>query len=206
MPSKPVTGSFGFGAPRNTPAEIADKLNKEINAGLADPKIKARLADLGGDVLALSPTGFGGCDAAQMSVSWFCLVISASESRCPQALGRNLIEAQAALGVAGVAACKGLPAADRDVDKPRLDFQRTGMLDTFCGSGTTILAAERVGRDGSASARSARRPSSRRPRRQIAPRAAAGRLMRSQGSGHGRKPANQEQNATGRPRQPTMLP
>jgi hypothetical protein len=147
-----------------------------------------------------------GCDAAQMSVSWFCLVISASESRCPRALGRNLIEAQAALGVAGVAACKGLPAADRDVDKPRLDFQRTGMLDTFCGSGTTILAAERVGRDGSASARSARRPSSRRPRRQIAPRAAAGRLMRSQGSGHGRKPANQEQNATGRPRQPTMLP
>ena len=39
---------FGFGAPKNTPAEIIDKLNKEINAGLADPKMKARLADLDG--------------------------------------------------------------------------------------------------------------------------------------------------------------
>ena len=39
----------GVGAPKNTPAEIIDRLNKEINAGLADPKIKARFADLGGD-------------------------------------------------------------------------------------------------------------------------------------------------------------
>ena len=49
----------GIGAPRNTPAEIIDKLNKEINAGLADPKIKARLADLGGTLLAGSPADFG---------------------------------------------------------------------------------------------------------------------------------------------------
>jgi tripartite-type tricarboxylate transporter receptor subunit TctC len=49
---------YGLGAPRNTPVEVIDKLNKEINAGLADPKIKARLADLGGDVLALSPADF----------------------------------------------------------------------------------------------------------------------------------------------------
>ena len=41
--------------PRNTPAEIIDKLNKEINAGLADPKIKARLADLGGTCLRARP-------------------------------------------------------------------------------------------------------------------------------------------------------
>ena len=46
---------FGVGAPKNTPAEIIDKLNKEINAGLADPKIKARLADLGGTVLRARP-------------------------------------------------------------------------------------------------------------------------------------------------------
>ena len=39
---------MGVGAPKNTPAEIIDRLNKEINAALADPKIKARLADLGG--------------------------------------------------------------------------------------------------------------------------------------------------------------
>jgi tripartite-type tricarboxylate transporter receptor subunit TctC len=50
---------FGVGAPRNTPAEIVDKLNKEINAGLADPKTKARLADLGGTVLTISPADFG---------------------------------------------------------------------------------------------------------------------------------------------------
>ena len=50
---------YGVGAPKNTPAEIVDKLNKEINAGLADPKMKARLADLGGTLLAGSPADFG---------------------------------------------------------------------------------------------------------------------------------------------------
>jgi tripartite-type tricarboxylate transporter receptor subunit TctC len=50
---------FGLGAPRNTRAEIIDTLNKEINAGLADPNMKARLADLGGTVLAGSPADFG---------------------------------------------------------------------------------------------------------------------------------------------------
>jgi tripartite-type tricarboxylate transporter receptor subunit TctC len=50
---------YGLGAPKVTPAEIVDKLNKEINAGLADPKLKARLADVGGDVLVLSPADFG---------------------------------------------------------------------------------------------------------------------------------------------------
>ena len=54
-----ASGWYGLGAPKATPAEIVEKLNKEINASLADPKIKARLADLGGDVLALSPADFG---------------------------------------------------------------------------------------------------------------------------------------------------
>ncbi len=49
----------GIGAPKNTPTEIIDTLNKEINAGLTDPKIKARLTDLGDTVLALSPADFG---------------------------------------------------------------------------------------------------------------------------------------------------
>jgi len=49
---------YGVGAPKATPAEIVAKLNTEINAGLADPKLKARLADLGGAVLALSPVDF----------------------------------------------------------------------------------------------------------------------------------------------------
>jgi tripartite-type tricarboxylate transporter receptor subunit TctC len=49
---------FGVGTPRNTPAEIVDKLNTEINACLADPKLKARLADLGGIALRGSPSDF----------------------------------------------------------------------------------------------------------------------------------------------------
>jgi tripartite-type tricarboxylate transporter receptor subunit TctC len=49
----------GIGAPKNTPAEIVDKLNKEINAGLADPKMKARFADLGSTALPGSPADFG---------------------------------------------------------------------------------------------------------------------------------------------------
>ena len=49
----------GVGAPKKTPTEIVEKLNKEINAALADPKLKARLADLGGTVLLGSPADFG---------------------------------------------------------------------------------------------------------------------------------------------------
>ena len=49
----------GIGAPRNTPAEIIDLLNKELNAGLADSKIKARIVELGGTVLGGSPAEFG---------------------------------------------------------------------------------------------------------------------------------------------------
>ena len=59
VPGYEASTWFGVGAPKNTPAEIIDKLNKEINAGLADPKMKARLADLGGTVLAGSPADFG---------------------------------------------------------------------------------------------------------------------------------------------------
>jgi len=58
LPGYEASAWFGVGAPKATPAEIVEKLNKEINAGLADPKMKARLADLGGDVLALSPADF----------------------------------------------------------------------------------------------------------------------------------------------------
>jgi len=54
-----ASGWFGIGAPKNTPAEIVDRLNKEINAALADHKIKARLADLGSTPLVGSATHFG---------------------------------------------------------------------------------------------------------------------------------------------------
>src|SRR5262249_18464874 len=59
VPGYEATAWYGIGAPRATPAEIADKLNKEVNAALDDPKIKARLADLGGTVFAGSPADFG---------------------------------------------------------------------------------------------------------------------------------------------------
>jgi len=69
LPDVPTVGDFlpgyeasawwGVGAPKKTPTEIVEKLNKEINAALADPKLKARLADLGGTVLPGSPADFG---------------------------------------------------------------------------------------------------------------------------------------------------
>src|SRR5262245_3109278 len=59
VPGYEASAWFGVGAPKATPAEIVEKLNKEINAGLADPKMKARLADLGGIVLVGSPAEFG---------------------------------------------------------------------------------------------------------------------------------------------------
>ena len=59
VPGYEAVSLFGIGAPRNTPAEIVDKLNAEINAALADPKIEARVIDLGGTVLAGSPAEFG---------------------------------------------------------------------------------------------------------------------------------------------------
>ena len=59
VPGYESTSWLGIGAPKNTPVEIVDKLNKEINAGLADPNMKARLADLGGTMLAGSPADFG---------------------------------------------------------------------------------------------------------------------------------------------------
>jgi tripartite-type tricarboxylate transporter receptor subunit TctC len=69
LPDSPTVADFlpgfeasfwiGIGAPKNTPAEIVDKLNKEINAGLADPGIRTRLADLAGTALPGSPAEFG---------------------------------------------------------------------------------------------------------------------------------------------------
>jgi len=75
LPDVPTLGDFvpgfetsawaGIGAPKNTRAEIIDTLNREINAALADPTIKARFAELGGEVLALSPSEYGKRIAAE---------------------------------------------------------------------------------------------------------------------------------------------
>jgi tripartite-type tricarboxylate transporter receptor subunit TctC len=58
VPGYESSGYFGLGAPAMTSAEIVGKLNQEINAGLADPKLRAQLADLGGMVLAGSSSDF----------------------------------------------------------------------------------------------------------------------------------------------------
>jgi tripartite-type tricarboxylate transporter receptor subunit TctC len=59
VPGYEVISWFGAGAPMNTPAEIVDKLNQEINAALADPGMKARISDMGAAPFISSPTDFG---------------------------------------------------------------------------------------------------------------------------------------------------
>jgi tripartite-type tricarboxylate transporter receptor subunit TctC len=75
LPDLPAVGDFvpgyeasqwyGLAAPRNTPAAIVERLNSEINAALADPKMKARFADIGGEPLAGAPAAFGSLIAAE---------------------------------------------------------------------------------------------------------------------------------------------
>lgn len=59
VPGYEASAWFGIGAPSGTPVEIIDRLNREINAGLADPKLRSRLVDLGGTVAATTPAEFG---------------------------------------------------------------------------------------------------------------------------------------------------
>jgi tripartite-type tricarboxylate transporter receptor subunit TctC len=58
VPGYEASAWYGLGVPKNTPAEIVDRLNRETNAVLADPKVKARFADLGATVFVSTPTGF----------------------------------------------------------------------------------------------------------------------------------------------------
>jgi tripartite-type tricarboxylate transporter receptor subunit TctC len=58
VPGYEASGFAGIGVPRNTPVEIIDRLNKELNAGLADSKVKARIVELGGTVLGGTPAEF----------------------------------------------------------------------------------------------------------------------------------------------------
>jgi tripartite-type tricarboxylate transporter receptor subunit TctC len=65
LPGYEASAWFGMGAPRGTPAAIVDKLNNEINAALADPTMKAKLAEQGGELLPGSPADFGRLIAAE---------------------------------------------------------------------------------------------------------------------------------------------
>jgi tripartite-type tricarboxylate transporter receptor subunit TctC len=59
LPGYEASGWFGIGAPKSTSSEVVDQLNKQINEGLADPKMKARFADLGGVPMPMTPADFG---------------------------------------------------------------------------------------------------------------------------------------------------
>ena len=78
LPGYEASGWFGIGVPKNTPAEIVvDRLNKEINAGLADAKINARYAELGSTVFMGSPVGFGK-HIAQETEKWAKVIHAAN--------------------------------------------------------------------------------------------------------------------------------
>jgi tripartite-type tricarboxylate transporter receptor subunit TctC len=96
LPDIPTVGEFvpgyegsqwhGVGAPRNSPTEIVDMLNREINAGLADPRMKARITDLGGMLLAGSPADFGKL-IAEETEKWSKVIKSAGRRRRREWLG-----------------------------------------------------------------------------------------------------------------------
>jgi tripartite-type tricarboxylate transporter receptor subunit TctC len=66
LPGYEASAWYGLGARANTPIEVIERINGEVNAGLADPKLKAKLADLGGEMLPDSPAGFGSLIASEM--------------------------------------------------------------------------------------------------------------------------------------------
>jgi tripartite-type tricarboxylate transporter receptor subunit TctC len=79
MPGFETSAWAGVGAPRDTPGEIIGRLNTEINAGLAEPAMKTRIAALGGNVFALSPAAYGKL-LAEETEKW-AKVIKASNAR-----------------------------------------------------------------------------------------------------------------------------
>jgi tripartite-type tricarboxylate transporter receptor subunit TctC len=76
VPGYEASALFGMGAPKKTPSEIIEKLNKEINAVLAEPEMKKRLTELGGEPLISTPEAFGAMIAAETE-KWGKVVTSA---------------------------------------------------------------------------------------------------------------------------------
>jgi tripartite-type tricarboxylate transporter receptor subunit TctC len=77
VPGYEAAQSYGVGAPKGTPAEVVDRLNKEVNAALADPKMKARFAELGATVLPGSPANYGNFIAAE-TTKWAKVITAAN--------------------------------------------------------------------------------------------------------------------------------
>src|ERR1700704_2471449 len=77
VPGYEAAQSYGVGAPKGTPAEVVDRLNKEVNPALADPKMKARFAELGATVLPGSPADYGNFIAAE-TAKWAKVITAAN--------------------------------------------------------------------------------------------------------------------------------
>jgi tripartite-type tricarboxylate transporter receptor subunit TctC len=77
LPGYEASAWFGIGAPKSTPGELIERLNKEVNISIADPKFKARLANLGGAVLAGSPADFGKL-IVEETEKWGKVIVAAS--------------------------------------------------------------------------------------------------------------------------------
>jgi tripartite-type tricarboxylate transporter receptor subunit TctC len=77
VPGYEAAQSYGVGAPKGTSAEVVDRLNKEVNAALADPKMKARFAELGATVLPGSPADYGNFIAAE-TAKWAKVITAAN--------------------------------------------------------------------------------------------------------------------------------
>jgi tripartite-type tricarboxylate transporter receptor subunit TctC len=77
FPGYEASGWYGIGGPRRTPEEIIEKLNKEVNVSIADPKFQARLADLGGMPLGGSPADFAKLISDEVK-KWSRVVLAAN--------------------------------------------------------------------------------------------------------------------------------
>ena len=80
LPGYEVSGRFGIGGPKRTPEEVIEKLNKEVNVSIADPKLQAKLANLGGTALGGSPADFAKLIADEVK-KWSRVILAANMKR-----------------------------------------------------------------------------------------------------------------------------
>ena len=80
LPGYEASAWFGIGGPKRTPEEVIERLNKEVNVSIADPKLQARLADLGGTALGGSPADFAKLISDEVK-KWSKVVLAANMKR-----------------------------------------------------------------------------------------------------------------------------
>jgi hypothetical protein len=123
------------GAPKNTPTEIIDKLNREINAAFADPRMARQIAELGGTPLAGSPADFGHLTPRNREMGQGGQVLGQGRSELHDQRGVTNAAADFIAGLASVAGWSSKAQAQSGLRR-----YRVGMLDTVCGASTRISA------------------------------------------------------------------